>query len=98
MPDTVGTHHDTVELVSVYRRLLTWLGIGTALGACAELATLRPRPFSLPAWSGWPGRCSGSAPSAGVPGVPEPAAGGAPDPRRPGGDTAVPPALGWAVR
>jgi len=30
-----------VALVALYRRVLTWLGIGTALGACAELAMLR---------------------------------------------------------
>jgi hypothetical protein len=38
---TVGTRSDSVTLVAVYRRLLTWLGLGTALGACAELAMLR---------------------------------------------------------
>jgi hypothetical protein len=53
VPDTVGTRHDTVELVSVYRRLLTWLGIGTALGACAELAMLRhwQGPGQLVPWA-----------------------------------------------
>ncbi|WP_262106654.1 hypothetical protein [Arthrobacter sp. Marseille-P9274] len=39
--NTVETGTDSVALVAVYRRILTWLGIGTALGACVELAMLR---------------------------------------------------------
>jgi hypothetical protein len=37
---TVAASSDPVKLVALYRRILTWLGVGTALGACAELAML----------------------------------------------------------
>jgi hypothetical protein len=50
---TVGTRSDAVKLVAVYRRLLTWLGVGTAVGACAELAMLRhwQSPGQLVPWA-----------------------------------------------
>jgi hypothetical protein len=50
---TVGTRSEAVKLVAVYRRLLTWLGVGTALGACAELAMLRhwQSPGQLVSWA-----------------------------------------------
>jgi hypothetical protein len=50
---TVGTRSDAEKLVGLYRRLLTWLGIGTALGACAELAMLRhwQSPAQLVPWA-----------------------------------------------
>ncbi|MCU1541525.1 MAG: hypothetical protein JWM01_2472 [Arthrobacter sp.] len=41
MVSTVGTRSDAVKLVAVHRRTLAWLGVGTALGACTELAMLR---------------------------------------------------------
>jgi hypothetical protein len=50
---TVRTRSDAAELVDLYRRLLTWLGVGTALGACAELAMLRhwQGPGQLVPWA-----------------------------------------------
>lgn len=38
---TAGAGHEPARLVSTYRSALTWLGLGTALGAVAELAMLR---------------------------------------------------------
>jgi hypothetical protein len=49
----VGARSDAAQLVAVYRRVLTWLGVGTALGACAELAMLRhwQSPGQLVPWA-----------------------------------------------
>jgi len=50
---TVETRSEAVKLVALYRRVLTWLGAGTALGACAELAMLRhwQGPVQLVPWA-----------------------------------------------
>jgi hypothetical protein len=51
--NTVRTRSDAAALVDLYRRLLAWLGVGTALGACAELAMLRhwQSPAQLVPWA-----------------------------------------------
>lgn len=40
-PETSAAAQDAVQLVSLYRRALTWLGLGAGLGACTELVMLR---------------------------------------------------------
>jgi hypothetical protein len=52
-PQTAGARTDDARLVSVYRRVLTLLGIGTVLGALAELAMLRhwQGPAQLVPWA-----------------------------------------------
>jgi hypothetical protein len=40
-PETPAAAQGAVELVSLYRLVLTWLGLGAGLGACTELAMLR---------------------------------------------------------
>ena len=51
-PETSATDQDAVQLVSLYRRVLTWLGMGVALGAGVELAMLRhwQGPAQLVPW------------------------------------------------
>jgi hypothetical protein len=52
VPDA-ETRPDAAQLVAAYRQILTWLGAGTALGACAELAMLRhwQGPGQLVPWA-----------------------------------------------
>lgn len=52
-PQTAGARTDDARLVSVYRRVLTLLGIGTVLGALTELAMLRhwQGPAQLVPWA-----------------------------------------------
>lgn len=53
MSHTTGTGPDDARLVSIYRRVLTLLGIGTVLGALTELAMLRhwQGPAQLVPWA-----------------------------------------------